>query len=92
MIAEIGNGAAGFSAHAARALDDCESEQAPRFLLDATGSVVPFAFAMSVVYRREGLPDHVVDTLVDREAKRALQLYLEAPTSSTLSTMPIWLG
>lgn len=78
MIAEIGNGAAGFSAHAARALDDCESEQAPRFLLDAIGSVVPFAFAMSVVYRREGLPDHVVDTFVDREAKRALQLYLES--------------
>jgi len=46
-------------------------------LLDAIGSVVPYAFAMSVVYHRDGPPDHVVDTFTGRAAKQAMQLYLE---------------
>lgn len=78
LIAEIANRAASaFSAHAAQALDRCDNAEAPKRLLDAIGSLVPYAFAMSVVYRCEGAPDHVVDTFTDRDSRRAMQLYLE---------------
>lgn len=68
---------AAFNASAAKAIDRCDRSDAPYLLLDAINHVVPFKFAMSVVYRRDAAPVYVADTFPDRTGKRALELYIE---------------
>lgn len=68
---------AAFSANAAKAIDRLDQSDAPYLLLDAVKRIVPFQFAMSVVYRRNATPVYVADTLPDRAGKRALELYIE---------------
>lgn len=68
---------AAFSAHAAQAIDGCERGDGPYRLLDAIGRIAPHEFAMSAVYRRGMAPVHVADTFTGRDARRALQLYLD---------------
>ncbi|CAH1667742.1 HTH luxR-type domain-containing protein [Hyphomicrobiales bacterium] len=68
---------AAFSQDAAKAIDRFDRSDAPYLLLDAINRVVPFKFAMSVVYRRHATPVYVADTFPDRTGKRALELYIE---------------
>ena len=78
MVAITANGGASiFNALAARALDHCEQAGAARMLFEAIGGVVAYTFAMSVVYHREGPPDHVGDTFTEAHARQAMRLYLE---------------
>lgn len=66
-----------FSAAAARAIDGSDRPDGPYLLLQAISRVVPYKFAMSVVYRRDARPVYVADTFPDRSGKRALELYIE---------------
>lgn len=68
---------AAFSLDAAKAVDRSDRSDAPYLLLDAINRVMPFKFAMSVVYRRHATPVYVADTFPDRTGKRALELYIE---------------
>lgn len=68
---------AAFSIDAAKAVDRFDRSDAPYLLLDAINRVMPFKFAMSVVYRRQATPVYVADTFPDRTGKRALELYIE---------------
>jgi DNA-binding CsgD family transcriptional regulator len=68
---------AAFCEYAARSVDGCGRPDSPYLLFEAIGRVVPFKFAMSVVYRRDARPVYVADTFPHGTGKRALELYIE---------------
>ncbi len=68
---------ASFCKYASKAIDKSEQSESPYLLLEAINRIVPFKFAMSVVYQPDNAPIYVADTFISRAEKRAISLYLD---------------
>ncbi|WP_457578203.1 helix-turn-helix transcriptional regulator [Ensifer adhaerens] len=66
-----------FNVDLSNAIDHFDRPDGPLLLLNAIRGIVPFEFAMSVVYRRNATPVYVADTFANRMGKRALELYIQ---------------